>query len=121
SALAGALRASLAGISSEEQEQISVNRLDRNVSIPERLKKFQTSIAICQTGVDPLFGFSCVPTALLRNFIPVRMAEAFIARAGDQPAPAKEGEPLKIALSACADLGLSASIEVVGGGEPRGI
>lgn len=94
--LAGALRASLAG-----NEAISINRIDYQ-SLGERMGKFQSTAAVSSVGYDPLFGFAGAPTALLRNLLPDKMAEAFAARKDNRPAPGVEGRPLKVATSAAA-------------------
>jgi hypothetical protein len=104
--LAGAIKASLAG-----NETVSINRIDYQ-SLQERMAKFQSTVMVSGVGYDPLFGFSGAPTALLRNLLPDKMAEAFAARKGGMPAPGIEGRPLKAATSATAGIPAT-SIELV--------
>jgi hypothetical protein len=104
--IAGALKASLAG-----NETISINRIDYQ-SLEDRMGKFQSTIMVSAAGYDPLFGFAGAPTALLRNLLADRMAEAFAARKNNRPAPGAEGQPLKVATSAAAAIPAT-SIELV--------
>ena len=113
---AGALRTNLAG-----NETISINRIDYQQSLRERMSKFQKTITISSVSYDPLFGFAGAPTILLRNLLDDnknKMAEAFAARKDNKPAPGVQGEPLKIARSAVEGISAATtSIELVAGGE----
>jgi nickel-dependent lactate racemase len=66
--------------------------------------KFQSTMMVSAVGYDPLFGFAGAPTALLRNLLADKMAEAFAARKNNRPAPGIEGRPLKAATSATAGI-----------------
>ena len=90
---------------------IIINQINYH-SLQERIKKFDSTIFVSQTIYDPLFGFSCTPTLLLRNFMREQMSEAFNARKDNIPNPGIEGQPLQIALSACQDIHAT-SIEVI--------
>jgi hypothetical protein len=108
--VAGALRASLAAITSGS-ETVSINRIDYQ-SLQERISKFQSTVIVSSVAYDPLFGFAGAPTALLRNLLADRMAEAFKARQGNIPAPGMEGGPLKVAISAAEGIPAT-SVELV--------
>ncbi|HEX2558029.1 MAG TPA: hypothetical protein VHK86_06875, partial [Nitrososphaera sp.] len=86
--VAGALRASLAAITGGS-ETLSINRIDYQ-SLQDRISKFQSTATVSSVAYDPLFGFAGAPTALLRNMLADRMAEAFKARQGNIPAPGVE-------------------------------
>ena len=90
---------------------IIINQINYQ-SLQERIQKFDSTIFVSQTIYDPLFGFSCTPTLLLRNFMHQQMSEAFNARKDNIPNPGTEGPPLQIALSACQNIHAT-SIEVV--------
>jgi len=107
---AGALRASFAG-----NETISINRIDYQ-SLQDRMGKFQSTIMISGVSYDPLFGFAGAPTALVRNLLADSMAEAFMARKNNRPAPGAPGEPLKIATSVASGIP-AISIELVAGSD----
>ena len=96
--VAGALRANLAAATGNS-EAVSINRIDYQ-SVQERIKKFQSAVVVSAVAYDPLFGFAGAPTALLRNLLAERMAEAFQARQGNLPAPGVECGSLKVALAA---------------------
>lgn len=121
--IASVLRSNLTATSSEEgQAQISINRIEGHGAstshpLSDRLRKFRTTIVIGQTTVDPLFGFAGSPTALLRNFLPERMGEAYSVWKGDIPNPGVEGDPIKIASEASESLGFTHSIEILEGSE----
>jgi hypothetical protein len=104
--IAGALRASLAG-----NETISINRIDYQ-SLQERMGKFQSTVVVSTVSYDPLFGFAGAPTSFVRNLLPDRMDEAFKARKNNRPAPGTRAAPLKVALSAAANIP-AASVELV--------
>lgn len=111
--MAGALRASLAG-----NEMISINRIDYQSSLQERMGKFQSTVVISSVAYDPLFGFAGAPTMLLRNLLlagPI-MAEAFKARKDNRPTPGVQGEPLKVAISAATGIPAT-SVELVASSE----
>jgi hypothetical protein len=90
---------------------VLLNRLEYK-SLWERIKKFESTIFLCRTGYDPLFGFSGTPTILLRNFMPEPMLDAFTARNDDLPHGGVRTQPLKIAYSAMENVSVR-SIEVV--------
>jgi hypothetical protein len=108
--VAGALRASLAAITGDG-ETVSINRIDYQ-SLQDRISKFQSTVIVSSVAYDPLFGFAGAPTALLRNLLADKMAEAFKARQGNIPAPGVEGEPLKVATSAAEGIPAT-SVELV--------
>jgi hypothetical protein len=123
---AGALRANLASIANatpavgDPQQAAaaaipSINRIDYQ-SLEDRIKKFQSAVVVSQAGFDPLFGFSGAPTALVRALLPEKMAEAFLARKGNVPAPGEQGEPLKIAVSSVQNISAITSVELVANG-----
>jgi hypothetical protein len=109
---AGALRAGLAATAPDPQAVLSINRIDYH-SLEERAAKFASTVFVSQAGLDPLFGFSGAPTALVRNLYPDRMAGAFSARRGNVPAPGERGEPLKIAIESAP---AGTSVELVANG-----
>ncbi len=94
---AGALRANLVSLAPDPQAALSINRIDYQ-SLGERASKFQSTVFVSQAGIDPLFGFSGAPTALVRNFFPDRMAQAFLARKNNVPAPGEMAEPARMAM-----------------------
>jgi len=108
--IAGALRASLSSIAGGS-ETVSINRIDYQ-SLQDRMAKFQSTVIVSSVAYDPLFGFAGAPTALLRNLLADRMAEAFRARQGNVPAPGIEGGPLKVAISGAEGIPAT-SIELV--------
>ena len=108
--IAGALRASLAAIAGGS-ETVSINRIDYQ-SLQDRIGKFQSTVVVSSVAYDPLFGFAGAPTALLRNLLADKMAEAFKARQGNMPAAGVEGGPLKVAISAAESISAT-SIELV--------
>ncbi len=108
--VAGALRASLAALTGGS-ETVSINRIDYQ-SLQDRISKFQSTVIVSSVAYDPLFGFAGAPTALLRNLLADRMAEAFKARQGNIPAPGVEGGPLKVATSAAEGIPAT-SVELV--------
>jgi len=114
---AGALRANLASVApADPQASVSINRIDYQQSFEERAKKFQSTVIVSQAGLDPLFGFSGAPTALVRALYPEKMSEAFSARKeGNVPAPGEQGEPLKIATAAVQGVSATA-VELVANG-----
>ena len=89
--IAGTLRTNLTGMGGGEA--VSINRTDY-LSVQDRVSKFQAAVLISSVSYDPLFGFAGAPTALLRNFMPDKMAQAFNARRDDLPSPGEELEPL---------------------------
>lgn len=116
--VAGALRASLAAITGGS-DTVSINRIDYQ-SLQDRMSKFQNTVIVSSVAYDPLFGFAGAPTALLRNLLADRMAEAFKARQGNVPAPGMEGGPLKVAMSAAEGIPAT-SVELVASGGIAGI
>jgi hypothetical protein len=109
---ASALRANLNAIQGQE-ESVPINRIDYQ-SLEERMKKFQSTIIISNISYDPLFGFSGIPTKLLRNLYTDKMTEAFKARRDNMPSPGVRDKPLSIALSTIEKIQTSAtSIEIV--------
>lgn len=112
SKIAGPFRTNLTALAGGEA--VPINRIEYQ-SLEERIGRFQAAIVISATSFDPLFGFAGAPTAILRNFFPGRMAEAFAARKDNLPSPGIEGPPLEIALSSMA--GISAtSVELIAAG-----
>jgi hypothetical protein len=89
-------------------ESLRMNIANKNYSIEKLeleqfdtiVKKFQKTLVISHTKYDPFFGYSGSPTALLRNFYPDRMTEAYNSRVTNLPTTGKRGPPLDIALSA---------------------
>lgn len=110
--MAGALRANLASLAPDPQAALSINRIDYQ-PLAERAARFQSTVFVSQAGFDPLFGFSGAPTALLRTVLPEKMAQAFLARKGNVPAPGQQGEPLKIAAESAP---AGTSVELVANG-----
>lgn len=92
-------------------EGIAINRAEYQ-SLQERIAKFQSSVTISAVSYDPLFGYGGAPIAILRNFMPEKMAEAFAARRDNLPAPGEELGPLNVALAATEGIA-STSIELV--------
>jgi hypothetical protein len=91
--------------------ELVVNRADYK-SLAERIGKFQNTIFVSHVALHPMFGFSGVPTMLLRQFFHDKMPEAFLARSGDVPSPGAKTGSLNVALS-CTDSLQATSIEIV--------
>jgi hypothetical protein len=110
--MAVALRTGLTALTGGEV--VPINRADY-LSLPERTAKFSISVVVSSMAYDPLFGFAGAPTAIVRNFMPDKMAQAFAARRDNLPSPGEELEPLKVA-SGATDGVVSSSIELVANG-----
>lgn len=76
------------------------------------MDKFEMTIFLSHTSYDPLFGFSGIPTSLVRFFMNARMSEAFSSRPNDLPNAGIITEPYKLAISACQNIN-AISIEIV--------
>jgi hypothetical protein len=107
--IAGTIRTNLTALAGGEA--ISINRADYQ-SVHERVAKFQSSVVVSTVSYDPLFGYAGAPTAILRNFMPEKMSEAYSARRDNLPAAGEELGPLRVALSAMDGIA-STSIELV--------
>lgn len=112
--MAGALRTNLTAAAGGEL--VSINRIDYQSPLQERISKFQSAVVVSSVAYDPLFGFAGAPTALVRNLLADQMAEAFKARQGNWPAPGIEGGPLKVAISSIEGIPAT-SIELVANSE----
>lgn len=84
---------------SNGETKVTVNRIERGASIFDRIKKSRSALVVSEVGVDPLFGFSGIPTLLLRYFLHEKMAEAFSIQQDQGPKPAEETEALRLALA----------------------
>jgi hypothetical protein len=109
--LAGSLRSGLAALN--PQAPVSINRIDYQQSLDERMKNFKSTAVISQAAYDPLFGFAGAPTALVRALYPEKMSEAFGARRGNVPEPGVQGAPLKVATAATESLSNQATATAV--------
>ncbi len=107
--MAASLRTSLTAQAGGEA--VSISRADYQ-SLQERITKFQSAVFVSSVAYDPLFGYAGGPTALLRNFLPNQMSDAFKVRRENIPAPGEEREPLKIAISSTEGIAAT-SIELV--------
>ena len=112
--MAGALRTNLTAAAGGEL--VSINRIDYQSPLQERISKFQSAVVVSSVAYDPLFGFAGAPTALVRNLLADQMAEAFKARQGNWPAPGIESGPLKVAISSIEGIPAT-SIELVANSE----
>ena len=110
--IAGMLRAQLTSLPGGEA--IPINRVDHS-HFHDRAGKFSSAISVSAVSYDPLFGFGGAPTAILRNFLPEKMEEAYRARPEDNiPSPGVEGNPLRIAGEAMQNIAAT-SVELVTG------
>jgi hypothetical protein len=104
-----AVRTSLTALAGGET--MAINRADYH-SVTERVSKFQSTVFVSTISYDPLFGFAGAPTALVRNYMADKMADAYAARRDNLPAPGEELGPLHVALAAAGGVP-STSVELV--------
>ena len=110
--VAGSVRAQLTSLPGGEA--IPINRVD-HYHFHDRAGKFSSAVTVSAVSYDPLFGFGGAPTAILRNFLPEKMEEAYRARPEDNiPSPGVEGNPLRIAKEAVQNVAAT-SVELVTG------
>jgi hypothetical protein len=76
---------------------------DTNVEILERANDPKT-VFISTVKLDPVFGFSGIPTTLLRKCSKDKMREAFDSRTTNLPNPAVNSPPLQVALDFCKNM-----------------
>ena len=86
--------------------------LENNREYLQNLLNDKSTIFISKTCVDPFFGYSGTPVALLREFDQDTMNEAFQSRTDDLPHPALIGPPTEVATKLCDNM-TSKSIEIV--------
>ena len=76
---------------------------DTNVEILERANDPKT-VFISTVKLDPVFGFSGIPTKLLRKCSKDKMREAYNSRTTNLPNPAVISPPLQVALDFCKNM-----------------